>query len=140
MDWVLLAARLLFALIFVMSGINHLRLRKAMAGYTASKGVPAPQLAVVGSGLVLLAGGVLVALGAWVDLAGLLLAAFLLSAAALMHDFWKVQDPMARMNEMAHFQKDVALAGAALGFFYLFNQAGPAIGLTIGDGRLFGAF
>ena len=139
MDWVLLAARIVFAYLFVNAGINHVRHRAMMAGYAGSKGLPFPALAVPGSGVVIFAGGLLIALGAWADLGGLLIAAFLVPTAILMHAFWKVEVPMERMNDRVHFEKDVALAGAALAFFYLFNQFGPAIGLTIGDGRLFGA-
>ncbi len=39
---------------------------------------------------------------------------FLLSTAFVMHPFWKESDPQASMNEMSHFMKDLALAGAAL--------------------------
>jgi hypothetical protein len=31
-----------------------------------------------------------------------------------MHDFWSVQDPNQRMNEMVHFSKNLALLGSAL--------------------------
>jgi len=31
-----------------------------------------------------------------------------------MHDFWRNQDPNERMNNMASFMKNLALAGAAL--------------------------
>jgi hypothetical protein len=31
-----------------------------------------------------------------------------------MHNFWKVEDPAQRQNDMINFSKNVALAGAAL--------------------------
>jgi len=31
-----------------------------------------------------------------------------------MHNFWNVQDPNQRMNEMVHFSKNLALLGGAL--------------------------
>jgi uncharacterized membrane protein YphA (DoxX/SURF4 family) len=83
------------------------------------------------------AGGFLVALGAWVDLGALLIAAFLVPTAFYMHGFWRERDPQMRMQQMAHFEKNVAMLGGALVLFYLFNQFGPQIGLTLGDGRLF---
>jgi putative oxidoreductase len=140
MDWVLLAARILFVAIFLPAALNHVRNRKMMAGYAASKGLPFAELAVVGTGVLLGFASVLVLLGAWVDLAGLLLAGFLIPTALMMHPFWKSTEQMERMMETIQFQKDVSLAGGALALFYLFNQFGPAIGLTVGDGRLFGAF
>jgi hypothetical protein len=48
-----------------------------------------------------------------------------------MHPFWKETDPMGRQMEMIQFNKDVALAGAALAFFWVFQNG---VGLTITDG------
>jgi uncharacterized membrane protein YphA (DoxX/SURF4 family) len=39
---------------------------------------------------------------------------FLVLAAFLMHPFWAAQDQMMMANQMAHFNKNLALAGAAL--------------------------
>ncbi len=66
------------------------------------------------TGLMILAGGVMIALGAWADVGALLIAAFVLPTAYFMHAFWKLDDPMMRMNQQAHFMKNMAMAGAAL--------------------------
>ena len=59
-------------------------------------------------------GGALVLLG-WSRFIGAgLLVIFLLPTAFLMHPFWKESDPAVKQNEMAHFLKVLALAGAAL--------------------------
>jgi uncharacterized membrane protein YphA (DoxX/SURF4 family) len=43
MDWVLLAGRILFAAIFVWSGLGfHLGMRQTAVGYTRAKGRPCP--------------------------------------------------------------------------------------------------
>jgi len=39
--------------------------------------------------------------------------------AVLIHSFWRDKEPMARMNEMVQFQKDMALTGASLILLYL---------------------
>ena len=57
MDIVLLIARILFAGMFIMSGINHLIKADAMTGYAQFKKVPAPKLSVQLSGLLLALGG-----------------------------------------------------------------------------------
>jgi hypothetical protein len=44
---------------------------------------------------------------------------------------------MMRMQQLAHFEKNMALCGAALALFYVFNHFGPQLPLTLGDGRLF---
>jgi putative oxidoreductase len=92
---------------------------------------------VPGSGLMAVAGGALLVLGLWADL-GALLAAFVFPVAVGMHAFWKVDEPMERMQEQVHFMKDVALGGGALALFALFQQFGDEIGLTAGPTALFG--
>ena len=132
MDWVLLAGRILFAAIFVWSGLGfHLGMRQMAVGYTRAKGAPLPELTVPLTGIAIAAAGVLVVIGLWVDLVALVIAAFLLSTAYFMHAFWKVADPQEKQMEQVHFMKDVALAGAALALFSLFQQFGEAIGITI---------
>ncbi|WP_236240216.1 DoxX family protein [Streptomyces sp. CC228A] len=136
MDVLVLIGRILFAVLFLASAAGHLTRTKAMAGYAASRGVPAAVPATIGSGLLILVGGLSVLLGIWADLGALLLVVFLVSTAVLMHGFWKEGDAQARQMEMVHFQKDLALAGAALMLLALISYAGNDLGLTI-TGPLF---
>jgi putative oxidoreductase len=137
MDVIALIGRILFALIFLGSGATgHIGQRKGMAQYAASQGVPAADVLVVLSGLQILVGGLMVALGIWGDLGALLLLAFVVPAALLMHAFWKVQDPMQRANQQVHFMKNLALAGGSIMAFVLFAGLGHDLGLTI-TGPLF---
>lgn len=129
MDVVLLLGRVLFGALFLASAMGHLTQTPAMAGYTASRRVPFAKPMVVLTGVQILLGGASVVLGLWGDLGSLLLVAFLLPTAVLMHGFWRESDPMNRQMEMVHFNKDVALAGAALGFFWAFSQD-PGLTLT----------
>jgi putative oxidoreductase len=138
-DWVLLIGRVLFVGIFLISGLTvHLLQWRQGVEYARMKGVPAPELLVPFSGLMAVAGAVLVALGLWADLGALLLAAFVFPVAYGMHAFWKESDPTSRMMEQVQFIKDVALGGAALALFSLFQQFGDEIGLTLGPTSLFG--
>jgi putative oxidoreductase len=122
MDVVLLIARVLFGALFLSSAVGHLTQTGGMAGYAASRGIPMAKLAVRATGVQLVLGGLSVLLGLWGDLGSLLLALFLLPTAVLMHGFWGETDPMARQTEMTQFTKDIALAGAALAFFWVFSQ------------------
>jgi uncharacterized membrane protein YphA (DoxX/SURF4 family) len=132
MDWVLLIGRVLFAAIFISSGlVFHLGKRRMAVDLSRAKGAPMPEVTVPLTGVLIAVAGVMIVIGLWVDLAALVIAAFLFSTAYFMHAFWKVEDPMERVGEQTHFQKDLALAGAALGIFYLFQQFGDAIGITI---------
>jgi uncharacterized membrane protein YphA (DoxX/SURF4 family) len=134
MDWVFLIARIVFAYLFLGSAVAHLTKTADMGGYAATKGIPAAKVMVLVTGVQILVGGLSVLLGVWGDLGSLLLVLFLLGTAFLMHPFWKETEPMGRQMEMVHFNKDLALAGAALAFFWVFQNG---VDLTITDG-LFG--
>lgn len=133
---IILIGRILFASLFIGGGINHFRNLAAMSGYAQSKGVPYPRAGVLGSGAMILAGGLMVLLGVWADLGALLVVTFLLATAVMMHDFWKQSDPMTKMNDLIHFQKNVSLAGAGLMLFAFFAHVGDDVGLTL-TGPLF---
>jgi putative oxidoreductase len=121
MDVAFLIGRIAFALLFLSAAVAHLTKTQAMAGYAQSRGVPMAGPATIGSGVLILVGGLMVLLGVWGDLGALLLVAFLVSTASLMHAFWKETDDQAKQIEMVQFNKDLALAGAALAFLVAFN-------------------
>ncbi|MFC5719397.1 DoxX family protein [Streptomyces gamaensis] len=131
MTVLVLIGRILFALLFLTSALGHLTKTKATAGYAAAKGVPAPALAVAGTGLLMLAGSLSLLLGAWADLGALLLAVFLFPTALIMHRFWQETEPVARQQETAHFQKDIALGGACLMLLAFFSYVGHDLGLAL---------
>ncbi len=135
MDIVVLVGRIVFSVLFLMSGIGHLTKTKMMAQYTASRGVPqavAPTL-VFGTGLLIVAGALMILLGAWGDLGALFQVVFLVPTAVIMHGPWGIEDPQQQMMEQTQFLKDLALAGAALMVLALFSWAGPDLGLTLTD-------
>ncbi len=109
-----LIGRILFGGFFLYSGISHLRNRKQMASYTASKGVPSPELAVTLSAVPLIAGGTSLLLGIKPKMGALAVAGFLAAVSPIMHDFWRSEDPEQRQNDMISFLKNVALAGGAV--------------------------
>jgi uncharacterized membrane protein YphA (DoxX/SURF4 family) len=130
MNTVLIIGRVLFALIFLASGANHLTKLEAMTGYAQYKKVPAAKLAVVVSGLMILVGGLYIVFGVYADLGALLIAIFLIPTAFLMHAFWKEADATAKQNEQIAFMKDISMAGAALIIFALVGSGadfGPSI-------------
>jgi uncharacterized membrane protein YphA (DoxX/SURF4 family) len=130
MDVVLVIGRVLFALIFINSGIAHLTKLEAMTGYAKYKKVPAAKLSVIVSGLMILVGGLYIALGIYADLGALLIAIFLIPTALLMHAFWKESDATAKQNEINNFFKNISMAGAALIIFALVatgTDFGPSI-------------
>jgi putative oxidoreductase len=116
MDAVMLVGRILFAFMFVASGLNHLTKAEAMAGYAAYKKVPAPKLANLLSGVLMILGGLSVILGVYADLGALVLAVLLIVMALKMHDFWNAQGE-AKQPEMIGFMKNISMAGGALFIF-----------------------
>jgi len=109
-----LIGRMLFGGFFLYSGINHLMQRKNMAAYTASKGVPKPEIAVTAAAVPLIVGGTSMLLGLKPKLGAIAILGFLAGVSPVMHDFWRNEDPNERMNNMASFMKNLALAGGAL--------------------------
>jgi len=130
MDIVLIIGRILFALIFVNSGLMHFTKSSATVGYAQYKKVPAAKIAVPLSGVMILVGGLYVALGIYADLGALLIAIFCLVSAFTMHNFWTIDDATAKQGETAQFFKNLSLAGAALIIFVLVGS-GADIGASI---------
>ncbi|QIS02990.1 DoxX family membrane protein [Nocardia brasiliensis] len=135
MDVVVLIGRVLFAVLFLSSGLGHFLQTDAMAGYAESRGLPMAKLSVLASGALFALGGLSILLGVWADLGALVLAVLLVVTAVLMHGFWKETDAEAKQMEMISFNKDVALGGAALMLFAFFAHVAD-LGLTI-TGPLF---
>jgi uncharacterized membrane protein YphA (DoxX/SURF4 family) len=130
MDIVLIIGRVLFALLFISSGVSHLTKLEAMTGYAQYKKVPAAKFSVVLSGLMILIGGLYIAFGVYADLGALLIALFLIPTSFLMHAFWKETDATAKQNESIGFFKNLSLAGAALIIFALVatgTDFGPSV-------------
>jgi len=109
-----LIGRLVFGGFFLYNGINHIKNRKSLAQYAGAKHVPRPDVAVTVSGALLVAGGASLILGYKPKLGTLAIAAFLAGVSPVMHDFWSVEDPDKRTNEMINFTKNLALLGASL--------------------------
>jgi len=112
MNTVLLIGRILFALMFVTGGLNHLTKSEAMAGYASYKKVPAPKFANLASGVLLIAGGLM---------------------ALKMHDFWAQTDAQAKQAETVGFFKNISMAGGALIMFAIAATEGSDYGWTLTD-------
>src|SRR5206468_7139042 len=79
-----------------------------------AKGVPAASVAVQGTGVMLVLGGLSLLTGYKPKLGSALVAAFLAGVSPSMHAFWKESEPQQRQAEMINFMKNMALAGAAI--------------------------
>ena len=133
METVMFIGRILFAVMFVLSGVNHFTKAEAMTGYAQFKGVPQPKLANLASGALMVAGGLSVILGIVADLGALVLSVLLVIMAVLMHDFWKQTDPQAKQTEMIGFLKNISMAGGGLFMFAFMSLDGASYGPAITD-------
>lgn len=106
--------RLLFSAIFISSGVNHFIQVDQMAAHVQSMGLPLPRLSVLFSGALIFVCGVGILLGALARLSAALIALFLVVTALTMHRFWDFADPQASQTQLAHFMKNLSMAGGAL--------------------------
>ncbi|MFC7081825.1 DoxX family protein [Halorussus caseinilyticus] len=125
-----LVGRVLFGGVLAFTGVNHFLQADQMAGYAEAKGAPAPTLSVYGSGVLLVLGGASIVLGAFPLVGAAALVGFLVVATPMFHDFWSVEDPQQRQQEMTDFLKNVALIGGALVLLAVSGGSWPfAVGL-----------
>jgi uncharacterized membrane protein YphA (DoxX/SURF4 family) len=119
-----LLARLLFGGVLAFMGLNHFMNVDEMTGYAEFKGIPAPKLSVLGSGGLLVFGGLSVVAGVVPTLGAGALALFLVVSAVTMHDFWNAEGEDVQ-DEMTAFLKNLFGAGGALAFLALAGAAWP---------------
>jgi putative oxidoreductase len=112
----LLVARILLALMFVLSGISKLTGLEGTAGYIASVGLPAAQLLAIGAGVLEVVAGVLLIVGWQARWAALALAAFTVVASLLFHNFWAMPKEQQFMQQLM-FMKNLAITGGLLFVF-----------------------
>jgi putative oxidoreductase len=107
---VVLIGRLLFAVIFLMSGPMHFS--SQTIAYAASQGVPLASILVPFSGLLATVGGLSILLGYRAKIGAWLVAAFLVGVTP-MHNFWAVADPMMHQMQFVMFLKNITMLGGA---------------------------
>jgi putative oxidoreductase len=108
-----LIARILIALIFILSGVSKITGFDGTVGYIASKGLPLPQLLAIGAILVELGGGLMLVLGWKARWAAAAMLIFTALAALIFHNFWAVP-PDQMQNQMIHFMKNLSIIGGLL--------------------------
>ncbi len=121
----LICGRVLFSLIFLISGINHLLHFSAGSAALAAKGFPLPTVSMAIAIALLLAGGICVISSYHVRFGAALLALFLIVATPVFHDFWTYQGAEAEQQQI-HFLKNVAMLGGALAIFVAARHAHAA--------------
>jgi putative oxidoreductase len=114
------AARFLMALIFIISGWGKLTGYQGTVGYMASMGLPMPALVTPLIILIELGGGLALLVGLKTRWVAAILAAFSVGSALIAHT--NFADP----NQMNNFLKNLAMAGGFL-LFVRYGAGSPAI-------------
>jgi putative oxidoreductase len=113
---VMLVARVLLALMFLLAGISKFGGLEGTAGYIASKGLPAPQLLAIATAALEVVAAVLIIVGWQARWAALALAAFTLLASVLFHNYWAMPAEQQMMQQLM-FMKNIAVVGGLLAIF-----------------------
>ncbi len=111
-----LLGRVIVGVYYLMSRVNHFTKLGMMSSYAAAKGIPAPKVAVIVSGFLLLVAALTLLTGYRPTIGVIALVVFFVPVTFTMHAFWAVQEPMSRMSEMINFTKNLALLGSSLMF------------------------
>jgi len=114
MNIAFLIGRIIFGGYWLMASFNHFKNLNYVSEYAKAKGTPFPKLAVAGTGVILLLGGLSMLLAVYPVVGIVLLIVFLLGVSFQMHNYWKVDDPQMKQIEMINFTKNMALVGALL--------------------------
>ena len=113
----LLAARILLAVIFIVSGYEKITGFGASAAYMKSAGMPMAEVFLVPAILIELGGGIMLVLGLKARLAALTLFFFLIPTTLIFHAFWGGPVDQASMQAI-QFQKNLAIMGGMLFIFF----------------------
>jgi uncharacterized membrane protein YphA (DoxX/SURF4 family) len=114
MEYLFLVGRILYGGFFILAGLNHIQHVGMLAGYAGFKGVPAPRVAVILSGILVLVGGLSILLGIQPTLGVICITIFLIPVTFMIHTYWSDTDQNAKINNRVNFQKNLALLGAGL--------------------------
>jgi len=115
-DELILAARLLFATLFIIFGLRKLRDYSGTADQMVQLGVPTPVLAALVSMFMEVPVAFAVAIGAFTRPLAALMALYSLGTALIGHRYWTVKGPD-YVDSLDGFYKDLSIMG---GFLLLF--------------------
>lgn len=110
---IVLIARLLLALMFVLAGASKFAGLGGTAGYIASKGLPLPMLLAFATAALEVLGGLAIIVGFQTRIAAGALAAFTLLATLLFHNFWAMPADQQSVQQLM-FMKNLSVTGGLL--------------------------
>lgn len=112
-DIIILLARVLLMILFILSGWSKLTGFEGTVNYMSSLDAPAPMLAAAIAVIMEFAVGILLILGFYTRPLAFLFALFVLGTALIGHPFWNMVDPERSAN-MTQFLKNMSIVGGLL--------------------------
>ena len=112
-DELILIARVLLMVLFVIFGWSKLTGFSGTVGYMAAQGVPLPEVSAVIAVVAEFFLGIAIVIGFYTRPVALLLAVYTLATAMIGHHYWTMVDG-ARMENMINFYKNVSIVGGLL--------------------------
>jgi putative oxidoreductase len=112
-DEVLLVARILLVILFVLFGYLKLTAFSAAVGAMTSMGLPIPQVAAAVAVILEFFVGIAIAIGFFTRPLALLLAAYTLATGFIAHHYWNMSGPE-QLGNMINFYKNVSIMGGFL--------------------------
>jgi putative oxidoreductase len=106
-----LVGRVLLVALFLPAGISKITGFAGTAGWIASVGLPAPQLATVVAILVEVVGSVALLVGFQTRIAALVLAVFTLVATVIFHAFWALPADQQMVQQLMFFKNFAVIGG-----------------------------
>jgi putative oxidoreductase len=110
----MLIGRLLIATLLLLSVYNKVTNYDGTVAYMASKGLPMIPLLLGLSIVIEFIGGLSLVFGYKVRIISIIVILYLIPVSLIMHDFWMINDPMQKQNQMYHFFKNLAIIGGLL--------------------------
>ncbi|MDD1016802.1 DoxX family protein [Pseudomonas rubra] len=112
-DVIILLARILLMILFVMSGWSKLTGFEGTVGYLASLGAPAPTVAAAVAVIMEFFVAILLILGFYTRPLAFLFALFVIGTALIGHPFWTMVEPAKAANTVQFF-KNMSIVGGLL--------------------------
>jgi putative oxidoreductase len=112
-DGMLLLARLLLMVLFVIFGWSKITGFSDTTAYLGSVGVPMPTVSAAIAVIMEFFVGVAIAIGFYTRPLAIALALYTIAAAVIGHQFWNMVDPE-RIGAMINFYKNVSIIGGLL--------------------------
>lgn len=114
MEIAFLIGRIVVGLYWLNGAVMHFTQAQSMVPYARMKNVPLPEVAVPGTGILLLVAALSILTGIYPVIAVAALILFLVPVTFMMHNFWTIEDQSMKMNDMVMFTKNMAMLGYTL--------------------------